>query len=443
MTYQPFIVVLFALLALSCKTEVHPTVFDYPENSLPEANTSLVALWERAEQNQNVPLLLSTEEDSLWVHAYVTSSDEGGNFYKALYVQDQPQRPQRALRLLLDQTALSDRFPVGRKLAICLNGLGVGQQNGMLTLGQYDGAVIQPLAPYVFAQHIKGSSGVVRITAQPVALDAIQPGDAGKWVRLEGVQFARSVLGKTFSGDGLDTYDGLRRVVQCANHRSLMLSTSVYADFKSLELPSASGNIQGILTKDYYGRQWVLQPNFSTDLTLTDARCDPFFEQDFETAYLGDFQHEGWSNFALAGTPLWEVYEDTESLGRSLRMGSYRSKDAVTEVWLVTPKMDLSSLQQPTVDFRSSVQYADKSVLEVFYSTTWNGEPSALASATWEHLPFLLANADDHPSEWIDAGPLALPSSTSLYLAFRYSGSGKTANDGTFEIDDIRIYDWP
>lgn len=86
-----------------------------------------------------------------------------------------------------------------------------------------------------------------------------------------------------------------------------MLSTSVYADFKSLELPSASGNIQGILTKDYYGRQWVLQPNFSTDLILTDARCDPFFEQDFETEYLGDFQQEGWSNFALAGTPLWEV----------------------------------------------------------------------------------------------------------------------------------------
>ena len=103
--------------------------------------------------------------------------------------------------------------------------------------------------------------------------------------------------------------------------------------------------------------------------------------------------------------------------------------------------MDLSSLQRPRVDFRSSVQYADKSVLEVFYSTTWNGEPSALASATWEHLPFLLANADHHPSEWIDAGPLALPSSTSVYLAFRYSGSGKTANDGTFEIDDIRIYD--
>ena len=199
MTYQPFIVVLFALLALSCKTEVYPTVFDYPENPLPEANTSLVALWERAEQNQNVPLLLSTEEDSLWVHAYVTSSDEGGNFYKALYVQDLPQRPQRALRLLLDQTALSDRFPVGRKLAICLNGLGVGQQNGMLTLGQYDGAVIQPLAPYVFAQHIKGSSGCEHHRTNG-GLDAIQPEDAGKWVRLKEYNLRGRCWAKLFRG---------------------------------------------------------------------------------------------------------------------------------------------------------------------------------------------------------------------------------------------------
>ena len=28
-----------------------------------------------------------------------------------------------------------------------------------------------------------------------------------------------------------------------------------------------------------------------------------------------------------------------------------------------------------------------------------------------------------------------------VYFAFRYTGSGKSTYDGTFEVDDIRVYD--
>ena len=42
-------------------------------------------------------------------------------------------------------------------------------------------------------------------------------------------------------------------------------------------------------------------------------------------------------------------------------------------------------------------------------------------------------------STWVDSGLLSLSDAPSTYLAFVYSGSGKTTQDGTFELDDIRI----
>ena len=58
-----------------------------------------------------------------------------------------------------------------------------------------------------------------------------------------------------------------------------------------------------------------------------------------------------------------------KSLGQSIRLGSYRSGDAATVSWLITPEIDVGSLNQPHLAFRTSTSFADNSVLEVFYST--------------------------------------------------------------------------
>ncbi|MDC0960210.1 hypothetical protein OAR37_02125 [Flavobacteriaceae bacterium] len=43
---------------------------------------------------------------------------------------------------------------------------------------------------------------------------------------------------------------------------------------------------------------------------------------------------------------------------------------------------------------------------------------------------------------FIDSGNLDLNFyGTNLYFAFKYNGSGKTAHDGTYELDDFRIFE--
>ena len=57
-------------------------------------------------------------------------------------------------------------------------------------------------------------------------------------------------------------------------------------------------------------------------------------------------------------------------------------------------------------------------------------------------LEGLVASEEDNDMLWIDSGILPLNNiKESVYFAFRYTGSGKTASDGTFELDDIRIFE--
>lgn len=430
---------LIFLLLLSCTIQQQNLPPFYSNLTLPHANTSLEAIRERVLQSETGFTLFSAEEDSLWVQAYITSSDHGGNFYKELYLQDQAEMPQFGLRFLIDRTALSDFFLPGKKLAILLNGLGAGFKNGVLTLGEYQGNDIGEMAGFLFDQHIRISDSITPILPKELDLSQVDETQIGQWVKFSNVQFTRASLGKTFSGEEMDQFDGERRLVQCSDQRSLLMSTSTFADFKSILLPEGGGEIQGILTKDFFGEKPILKINSPRDISFEHSRCDPFFEENFEEVRLGLFEKEGWFNVNQSGSQFWEVYEDENSLGQSIAIGSYRSGDATTISYLITPVIDVSSLSNPFLAFRSSTRFADNSLLEVFYTTEWEGEVAFIEEYLKE-LPVRLASNDDDSTQWIDSGDIPIDFGPRFRLIFRYTGGGKSAIDGTYELDDIRVF---
>jgi hypothetical protein len=99
-------------------------------------------------------------------------------------------------------------------------------------------------------------------------------------------------------------------------------------------------------------------------------------------------------------------------------------------------------LSNPVLSFRTSTAFADNSKLEVFYSNNFNGDATQVKKASWKALSAWISSAEDNDQIWIDSGDIPLNKTEGeLYFAFRYTGSGKTASDGTFELDDIRIVD--
>ncbi len=162
----------------------------------------------------------------------------------------------------------------------------------------------------------------------------------------------------------------------------------------------------------------------------------------FESNPLGLFEKEGWTNYAEAGSRFWEVYKDENSLGQSLEIGFFRSGDTASISWLISPKIDLQSLNNPRVAFRTSTSFADDSSLEALVSSYWDGQIQTIKSATWLPLLARIATEDDDTQIFVDSGDLNLNFyGNALYFAFKYVGSGKTAQDGTFELDDFRTFE--
>ena len=412
----------------------------YLVQSLPESTTTLEAVRSRVQQSESGFVQFSTDEDSLWLNVYIISSDEGGNFYKELYLQDQAVSPTVGARILLDRTALSDVFLPGRKLAVLVNGLGAGFKSNVLTLGEYQGNDIGDIAQFLIEHHVQLNDSVYSVVPKEIDLAHLKEEDVGQWVQIKKVQFSSDAVGKTFSGEAFDEFDGERRLIQCGDQRSILMSTSTFSDYKSIVLPDRSGVIQGVLTKDFFGEKNILKINDPSNIDFDQLRCDPFFEENFEQVHLGLFEKEAWTNFNQAGTQFWEVYEDENSLGQSIALGSYRSGDSETISWLITPKFDVSSLVNPYLAFRTSTSFADNSSLSVFYATNWSGETATIEQVNWVELNARIANNEDNNTLWIDSGDVPIDFGSKFHLAFRYNGSGKTASDGTYEIDDIRVF---
>jgi len=80
--------------------------------------------------------------------------------------------------------------------------------------------------------------------------------------------------------------------------------------------------------------------------------------------------------------------------------------------------------------------------LEALVSSDWDGQIQTIKSATWLPLLARIATKDDDAQIFVDSGDLNLNFyGNALYLAFKYVGSGKTAQDGTFELDDFRTFE--
>lgn len=408
-----------------------------PDRSPPAVNSSLTIIAERVQQSETGFVFFDEEENELWISAYVTSSDAGGNFYKELYVQDKHQNPKTALRLLLDQQKLYTDFPIGQELYIRLNGLGAGLFRGVLSLGSYQVDGIAPLLSYLIQKHLYKGPQQMEILPTPTQLIEISERDVGLWVSLADVQFDWSEKDNSFAAEAFDLFEGERRLLDCGHHFSIWLSTSTYAAFKSEVLPGKKGRVAGILSRDYYNEKYILKVNSPADMEFNSERCDPYFQESFEAYPLGRFAAEGWENKVVQGSAYWKVFKDQEALGQSVGISAYKTDDEVSEAWLISTPIRVPESGDSYLAFRTSVRRADKSSLSSWICLA-HPDPD---KREWFPLEAQLATRADDPLHWIDSGtiPLEAYQGESIQVGFQYLGSGKTTYDGTYELDDIRI----
>ena len=460
-------------------TVVNPaTVFATPEmNAEPTTFAAVIARYESAILDGDQVGIFSTEDDDpLYITGYVVSSDQAGNFFEEIIIQNSVDEnnamvqdaqgnniedARRGLKVEINVSNLSDTYEFGRKVYIKLNGLAIGEENGVYTLGRAVGSSLEQIQLYEYMNFVLRSEEVATITPKVSAISDLGNDDENTLIQLNDMQVHRTETSLTYAGEPSDEFDGFRTLENCETNATILMQTSTFADFKSLPVPQNRGTIQGVFTRDFGDDFNVFVINSTADVSFNDVnRCDPI-ELDCGTAssqgtmnlFMDDFESQtnnnlitgnGWTNYIQEGSEGWEAYTSggtNSSLGRSARVGSFNSGDASSIAWLITPEIDFDAQNGETLVFKTSNSFSDGSNMELLYSTDWDGTEANITTATWGILPAAYIVQDsDFFGAWFDSGVVDLSCAEgTMHIAFKYTGSGQSDFDGTFELDEISI----
>ena len=468
-------VLIGVIIAISFTACVQDDDYAVPDTSIKEPNipasniTTFKAIVERYEQavsGGNATVLIRDEQD-LYIEGYVISSDKGGNFFEELIIQNKiddsnpDNDPRLGLKVEVNASSLYNTFEIGRKVYIKMNGLTIGLSNGVIAIGKGDSNNVKQIQASEYRDIIIRSTEVVTLTPKVANIQDLTGTDENTLIQLNNMQVNRFDLASTYAGEGIDEFDGFRILESCDLGVSILLQTSTFADFKSLLVPQGNGTVKGIFSRDFGDDFNVFIINSTSDINFDNTqRCDPLelncglaasygttnlFYEDFESQANNKLiTGNGWTNYIEAGTEGWEGFSSTSSnssLGRSARVQSASSGDDSNITWLITPAIDLTGKNGMTLRFKTSNSLADSSFLEVLYSLDWDGTEANIKSATWGVLSAAYVVKDtDSFVPWFNSGNVDLTCATgTIYIAFKYTGSGQDSFDGVYELDEVSV----
>jgi len=455
-------------MLLSITSCVEDDDFDTPDftQTLPEIEGTIVGLDVLEgilDQNEGGPFTFEGTDNV--VEAYVVSNDESGNFFRELIVQDSPENPSYGIAVQVDVNPLFTKFDFGRKVYIKLDGLSIGQREGNEPrLGIASGEDIARIPEAFVDETIFRDTLVANIVPVQKTLSDLQFSDVNTYVELTDVQFSNIYFSEessaSYASEVGDQFDGERILESCVSSNALIFSTSTFADFKGVRLPPGSGSLKGIVSRDFFGEFFTFYINSPEDVDMTGERCDPIvfscglastsatnelINLDFEDQNINSpLALTGWTNYIEAGSEAWEAFVDNgtnQSLGISARVGSFNSDDDSTISWLISPEITVETNSKVTLEFKTSNSFSDDSILEVLYSTNWDGTEEGIATAEWGEIEDATIVPDSaFFADWISSGLVDMSCfEANGHIAFKYTGSGEQNEDGTYELDDIFI----
>ncbi|MFC0427976.1 DUF5689 domain-containing protein [Chryseobacterium scophthalmum] len=207
------------------------------------------------------------------VEGYVSSTDETGNIYKTIYIQDKPENPTQGFVISVDAVSTYTNYPQGSKVYIKLAGLSLGTYGGVVQLGVKNGTetaatsvsrIPEKLVP---AKIFRSCS--VRANIVPKIMTSLQMVSAndqyiGCLIQMDNAEFDSRILCTNYAPNGV-TVDRLIRDNSTATTR--VVRNSGYASFANQTLPSGNGKFVGIYSK--FNSTYQMYINKVTDLEMT------------------------------------------------------------------------------------------------------------------------------------------------------------------------------
>jgi len=443
----------FCLIGCIEPTEISLSEIDIVEENINETSniTAVISAYRQSE----LDIYTFDEDDKTVISCYVISSDEAGNFYKTLVVQDLPENPLNGLELKIDLRSYYSKYNFGRKLYINFAGLSIKEVNGKFIVGYQLRGVLGDIPSPLLDKFIIRSMETTKIVPQIIALKDFSNNMINRFIELKNVQFLKSDLGKSFASEAYDKYNAERIIEQCSDLSRTYIATSTYANFRSYLLPSETFQIRGVLSADYYSGNINLILNSPEGLAITnDQRCDPvFFEcvetnqknqekvlfyEDFEDLKTSaDIEKQGWKNINVNfGNEKFRKRSRNENT--FVQVSAYGSNEYVMDAWLVSPSIDLSGQKGAVLLFDTRATFEEGSILTVWFSTDYSGD---FQRSNWAQLEagISIGSSDGSNEFFMNSGSIPIGCiGEKVHLGFRYLGADPGVST-TYDLDNILV----
>lgn len=391
----------------------------------------------------NVPIGTRADGSHYIVKGRVVSSDETGNIFKKLVIEDET----GGLIFSIDAKNLYETYLYGQEIVVDVTGMYYGNYGaGVQIGGKGDSDTSAPSrmqeTVWTAAAQTDGLANYDKIKIYNVSAEDLQalladPAQKLAWqgrlVRLTNVKFEKP-------GELLATANQTNnsRYVVSDNGTRIALNTSGYSTFgSSTKAPKGTGNILAVLT--LYTTGWQLQLNNAEGLEgFTPWTDEPAKPVDAVGAFTEDFSGgtlpEGWTQYQLAGDKDW-YYREFGGV-HYMCMSGYKGT-APFDSWLVTLPIDANKLTDKTLTFETQVN-GYGSTTTTFKAFILDGPDPAKANRTELNVTLPAAPASGY-SAWTSSGTVSLAAAKGVfYIAWQYAAT-QDANYATWDVANVAV----
>ena len=239
--------------------------------------TKTIAEVKKAYENNS-----ATITDDIIIEGYVSSSDESGNVYKTIYLQDAPENPTQGLVVSVDAVSTYTSYPQGSKVYIKLKGLAFGKYGNVLQVGYMN---VDPVTnkdtfgripEKLVKEHlVRSCAPKAKIVPKVITLSQLSSSIdplIGALVQVNNAEFPINLLCNVYAPNGTSVDRRIVDPTRPADASTRVVRNSGYATFASDQLPSGNGTFIGILSK--FNSTYQFYINRVSDLNMKGPRLD-------------------------------------------------------------------------------------------------------------------------------------------------------------------------
>lgn len=255
-SFLKFLLIAFtALFITSC---VHDDKYDEPnlDNYQCQDLTATMTIAQVKALHTTVRYVFPADSPAI-MEGYVSSTDETGNIYKTIFIQDDPVNPTQGFVISVDAVSTYTKFPQGSKIYIKLKGMALGTYGNLIQLGIEDqrakdtGADAVSRIPEKQVPSVIFRSCTIRENIIPKVLTLQQMSTnenlLGALIQVNDAEFDNRILCSTYAPNGA-TVD--RQINDpTLSTASRVIRNSGFASFSNQTLPSGKGKLIGIFSK--------------------------------------------------------------------------------------------------------------------------------------------------------------------------------------------------